>query len=324
MGIPGPVTIMPHLHSGCQSEFELTVGPQYTLPMLSPIAATRPTARSRAACILLVLAALGYMFSTGARADGERLRLRHEESAPNPSDDAPRSWYIFAAAVNVYPRLESEKLVDRLLEPVLAGLAPGHDGVDTIGDLRDAHLLWPPHVGLGLNLNEHWSIFVEAGYTAGKVRTKSDRTSVFLLPLHTDFEIFRSALFTGVGVDYFPWGMPPQTDYDSLGSRLAHVRPFFGSRLTWTYATYRAKVKVGLRPFPNIVNLELSDAWGLPSATVVAGVDVPLTRNTTLTFNAGYNYFWEQASDFEGYAFTIQIRRYINGPQWPQSGVHTP
>jgi hypothetical protein len=134
------------------------------------------------------------------------------------------------------------------------------------------------------------------------------------LPLHTDFEIHRSALFAGVGLDYFPWGMAEQRDYDGLGDRLSNIRPFLGTRLTWTHATFRAKAKLGLVPLPNFVNLELGDSWTLPSATIVGGFDLPLSQDTTLTVNAGYNHFWDQEFDFEGYAFTIQWRRYFNGP----------
>lgn len=225
-----------------------------------------------------------------------------------------RDWYFFIAAVNVYPRLESEDLINKTLDPLLRALSPGHDGVYTVSDLRDDHGLWPPHIGLGKNLNDKWSIFLEAGYTAGKVRTKNDRASILLLPLHTDFEIHRSAKFAGVGLDYFPWGMAEQRNYDGLGDRLSNIRPFLGTRLTWTHATFRAKTKLSLARLPNILNVELSDSWSLPSATLVGGLDLPLSRDTTLTVNAGYNHFWDQEFDFEGYAFTIQWRRYFGGP----------
>jgi len=261
---------------------------------------------------VIALAILAFSLTPIARSWGES-SFDPPQPAPTNDDEKSLNWYYFVAAVNVYPQLESEDLIYNVLEPVLQGLSPGHRGVKTIGDLRDDHLLWPPHVGLGVNLNTRWSLFVEAGYTSGKVRTKVDRPSVLLLPLHTDFEIQRSALFAGVGIDYFPWEMPKQEAYDGLGARLAGARPFLGTRLTWTYATYNAKVKIGFKPFPNVVNLEFEDAWGLPSLTVVGGVDVPLSRHTTLTFNGGYNFFWDQEFDFEGYAFTVQWRRYFGG-----------
>lgn len=284
-----------------------------------------PRRRYRIAPVLALLAAVACLAPRPAYADGDRLSLRGLETPPPEDSGDPLRWYFFVAAVNVYPKLESEAPVNQFLEPVLRGLAPGHGGVQTIGELRDNHALWPPHLGLGVNLNQYWSVFVEAGYTAGKVRTKNNRTSLFLLPLHTDFEIYRSALFTGLGVDYYPWGMPPQMEYTDLKSRLTHIRPFLGSRLTWTYATFKAKVKLGLQPLPNLVNIELSDAWTLPSLTAVGGFDLPLSRNSTLTFNGGYNFFREQEFDFEGYAFTVQWRRYFKGPQWFQkaSGKRT-
>jgi len=238
-----------------------------------------------------------------------------EESAGEVArDQVPRDWYIFAATVNVYPRLESERVVKKFLEPALRGLAPGHPGLNTISDLRDDHLLWPPHFGVGCNLNDRWAVFVEAGYTVVKVRTRSSDRSIFLLPLHTDFEIKRTGVFGGAGVDYFPWGMAAQEDYKGLWTRLAAARPFVGTRLTWTYTTFRAKTKLGFAPLPNFVNVELSDGWHLPSATVVAGFDLPLSERTALTASVGHNHFWDQEFDLEGWAFTVQLKYFFRGP----------
>jgi hypothetical protein len=264
---------------------------------------------ARASVILLALACLA------TPAAPEEIAPPSAMETDEPTQLAPQKWYFFVAAVNVYPKLQSEEIIGDLVEPLLGVIAPGHEGIDTISELRDDHLLWPPHLGLGYNLNDKWSLFLEAGYTAGKVRTRSDDPSVLGLPLHTDFEIFRSALFGGVGVDYFPLGMPEQREYDGLADRLTSIRPFLGTRVTWTYATYRVKAKFGVHPLPNLVNLELSDAWVLPSATFVGGFDLPLSKDTTLTVNAGYNYFQDQEFDFEGGLLTVQWRRYFNGPR---------
>lgn len=258
--------------------------------------------RWRSGCLILLMLMSGISAAEAHKPTGE---------ASGPAGD----WYVFIAAVNVYPRLESERLIKRWFEPILKGLAPGHDGVYTVSDLRDDHGLWPPHVGLGYNINTRLSVFIEGGYTAGKVRTKRADRSRLLVPLHTDFEIKRSALFGGIGVDYFPWGMAPQDNYRGIRARLAAARPFCGTRLTWTRATFRAKAKLGFRPLPNFLNLELSDAWTLPSVTTVAGVDIPLSRDTALTVNVAYNYFWERDFDFEGWALTIQWKRYFGGPK---------
>lgn len=277
--------------------------------MIDPSDVGRAACWARASVILSALACLA------APAAPEEITPPSPIEVEEPVRLPPQKWYYFMAAVNVYPKLESEEIIGDLVEPLLGFLAPGHGGIDTISELRDDHLLWPPHVGLGYNLNDKWSVFVEAGYTAGKVRTRDDTRSLLLVPLHTDFEIFRSALFGGVGVDYFPWGMPEQREYDGLRDRLTSIRPFLGTRVTWTYATYRVKAKFGVHPLPNLVNIELSDAWVLPSATFVGGFDLPLSKDTTLTVNAGYNYFQDQEFDFEGGLLTVQLRRYFGGPR---------
>jgi len=264
---------------------------------------------SRAPVVMLLWALLAIALAT----HGEEALV--EDLTPAPGFRSDHDWYFFVAAVNVYPKLESEDLIHNALEPVLRGLSPGHPGVYTVSDLRDDHGLWPPHFGVGVNLSPKWSAFVEAGYTEGKLRTLLDRRSIVGLPLHTDFELKRGALFGGLGLDYFPWGMPGRTEYEGLRERLLATRPFLGTRLTWTHATYDVKVKLGLRPLPNFVNLELSDAWLLPSATIVGGVEVPLSRDTTLSFSAGYNYFPKRDFDFEGAAFTIQWKSYFAGPE---------
>jgi hypothetical protein len=250
-----------------------------------------------------------------ARAPATERMLPPQALTESVARSEARKWYFFVAAVNVYPKLESEEIIGDLVEPIVGAIAPGHDGINTISELRDDHLLWPPHLGLGYNINDKWSIFLEAGYTAGKVRTRDDTPSLLLLPLHTDFEIFRSALFGGVGLDYFPWGMPEQRPYDGLTDRVSSIRPFLGTRVTWTYATYRVKAKFGLHPLPNLINVELSDAWILPSVTLVGGFDLPISKDTTLTVNAGYNYFESQEHDFEGGLLTVQWRRYFGGPR---------
>ena len=269
---------------------------------------------NRSITLRALVAITGILAGLSAHAESDITQPRSEASKSEPIA-LPGDWYFFVAAVNVYPRLESEELIKQLFDPVARALAPGHDGVYTVSDLRDDHGLWPPHVGLGYNLNRHWSVFLEAGYTAGKVRTKTDDRSILLLPLHTDFEIKRGALFAGAGIDYFPWGMPEQRDYNGLRARLKQIRPFVGTRLTVTRATFRAKAKLGFRPLPNFVNLELSDSWTLPSATLVAGFDMPLSKDTALTVNGAYNHFWDRDFDFEGWALTLQWKYFFGGPR---------
>lgn len=226
------------------------------------------------------------------------------------AETAPHRWFLLLAWVNVYPKLESEKLIDKYFDPTMRFFAPGYDDVLKISDLRDMGLLWPPHFGIGYVLSPKWAVFLQGGYTMGKVRTEANDRSILLLPLHTDFEIQRGAAYFGVGVDFFPLGVVEMKKRKGLRERLQDARPSLGARYTYTYATYDAKVKVGFNPLPNI-GIKLSDSWLLPSVNLNMGFDIPLNERNLLFCNAGYAFFWEQEHDFSGPAFTIGWKHFF-------------
>lgn len=239
--------------------------------------------------------------STGDRLEAACLT----EAAP-----MQRRWYLHVGAINVYPKLESEELLV-LLNDGLRLIAPGFDDVNTVGDLRDARLLWPPQVGLGYVINEHWSFAGQIGWSAGKVRTESTDPTIFLgIPLRTDFVIRRGAAYVGLGFDYFPLGMMEQRRYSGLGDRLRGMRPFVGSSVTWTRASYDVKVQLGLGPLPNL-RVKLSDHWLVTNVNAHVGVDIPLNRNGGLAINYGYNFFLEQAFDFDAWALSVEWKRFL-------------
>lgn len=220
-------------------------------------------------------------------------------------------WFVFVDMVNANPRLESEELIDDYFNPAMRLLAPTFDDVTTVGTLRDDHLLWVPQFGIGRLVGERWRVYLQAGYTAGKVRTKADDTSILLLPLHTDFEIQRGAASTTLGLDFFPWGHAKLDAYQGLGERIRSARPKLGSSATFTHATYDAKIKAALQPFPHFLDLHLSDSWYLPSINLNIGAEIPISRTNSFSFNAGYNYFFEEESDFAGPAFTLTWSHYF-------------
>lgn len=233
-------------------------------------------------------------------------------AAEAPRKNATRlRWFVFAELVNAYPGLESEQLVEDYFNPAMRALAPGFDDVTTVGSLRDLHLLWVPQIGVGRLMGDRWRVFVQGGYTAGKVRTKSDDTSIVLLPLHTDFEIKRSAATATLGLDFYPWGHATLDRYEGLHQRLRATRPRVGTSATLTYATYDAKAKAALRPFPHFLDLDLSDQWLLGSLNVNMGAEIPLSPRSSISFNAGYNFFSHEKGDFEGAAFTVAWNRYF-------------
>lgn len=266
--------------------------------------------RVSAATLILVLGAFTY-----ATADPPKV-YRHDSSEPTASpveiDHTIRlRWFVFLDLVNANPKLKSEEPIEDYFNPAMRLLAPTFDDVATVGTLRDKHLLWVPQIGIGRLLGDRWRLYVQGGYTAGKVRTKADDTSIFLLPLHTDFEIQRGAASTTLGLDFFPWRHPELGEFDGLWERLRAARPKIGSSATFTYATYDAKIKAGFKPFQHFLDLHLSDSWYLPSINVNVGAEMPVSPNNSISFNAGYNFFFDQEDDFEGPAFTLTWSHYF-------------
>ncbi|MCX5768831.1 MAG: hypothetical protein NTZ09_00950 [Candidatus Hydrogenedentes bacterium] len=231
------------------------------------------------------------------------------ELAPEPEHESP--WFVLPAMINVHPKLESEKLIEELFNPAMRLLAPGFRDVRTIASLRDEYILWTPDLAIGRVMSRHWAAYIHLGYSAGKVRTKSQDTSMFLMPLHTDFEIYRSAAYIGLCADIFPWGMPERRQYHGLWDRLRHTKPLIGLRVTETYASYKAKAKCGFTDFTRFLNLELSDRWWVTTFNANLGADIPLNKQNALALNAGYNVACTQGFDFDGAAFTVGWKHYF-------------
>ncbi len=220
-------------------------------------------------------------------------------------------WFIYLQMVNAYPRLEREKYIGDIFDPIMHALAPGYNDVATVQGLRDSNLLWVPQFGAGKVVSEHWVVYFQAGWTAGKVRTKANDTSIFLLPLHTDLEIKRGAASVSFGANFYPLGVVKLRHYETLRDRVESAKFFVGLDMTWTYAMFRAKAKVGFRPLPNLINLTLSDSWYLPSLNPHFGFEIPLNDRNSLASAAGYNVFFDEKQDFEGVSFTFNWNHFF-------------
>ena len=93
-----------------------------------------------------------------------------------------------------------------------------------------------------------------------------------------------------------------------LSERLRDIKPSLGTRVTWTYASYDAKVKAQLGPWRRFLTLDLHDGWFLTSINFNIGADIPLTDRSLLHLNGGYNFFDHRKYDFEGTAYTVAYK----------------
>jgi hypothetical protein len=289
---------------------------------------TRHAQRWRCRTIALVIACLASVecaAAEGAPAPAPDPAIATAATATGPGDDIVPvelnftadenlrlRWFFFAGIVNAYPYMKSEKLIRNIYDPVMRAIAPGHDDVHTVGELRDDNLLLPPQFGLGYNLSKRFVLSVQGGWAAGTIRTQQDNASIFLfVPWHEDFSIRRGAGYIGGGLDFYPFGTVETRKYDGFVDRLKHLRPFVGASVTATHATYNARVQIGLRGLPNI-GIKLSDAWLLPSLNVHYGIDFPINDNSQMSVNLGFNHFWEEEDDFEGWALSWTYKYFFH------------
>lgn len=232
---------------------------------------------------------------------------QRDETPAEVPEEAPSTyrWYAMLVMANAYPGLKSEDLINNIFDPIMGVIAPGIDHVNTFGDMRDNCLLWVPNVGGGYNISPHFSLFLTLGYGAGPVHTKDSATSLFLMPLHLSFEMKRSAFTVTPGIDYFPFGMVEQRDYHGFMDRLRAIRPTLGVRVPWTYAGYKAHVKLGLGPVDKLIDIKLEDTWRIWSVNLNVGMDVPVNRRNQLNVNIGRSMFFAHDDDFGGTVFSV-------------------
>lgn len=241
--------------------------------------------------------------------DKARLEINDIENTLDAMEERQRRWFVLAGIVNVYPRLERERLIRNVLDPAIRTLAPGYRGTRTVSDMRDEHLLWPPQIAVGRVLSDRFALSMHVGYGAGTVRTRKRNPSILLgIPLHSDVRIYRYAVYVGLDLDYYPWGMVEFKKYPNWGARLQAAKPTLGVRHTWTWAGFTTRIRLGLGPFKSPVRITITDSWALPNITFVAGVDIPINRRSALIVNAGYSFFRRERQDFEGAAFTLGWR----------------
>ncbi len=218
-------------------------------------------------------------------------------------------WYLFAGDMFSFPRLDNaSKQIDRQINRTFRMIAPHFKDVKTFADQRDTLMIQTPFLGLVRVLNDNLDVFVQAGYTAGSVRTRAENWSLLILPLHTDVKFERSNFFIGLGSHWHPWGSAELKAYDSWGERFRGSKIFFAGSVNYNYLTFDADVRAGLGPFGKPLRIQQSDIWRLWNVSTLVGVDVPYNERTMFCFNVNYNTFLDHGADFSGFASSIYLK----------------
>jgi hypothetical protein len=228
------------------------------------------------------------------------------------ADDEVSRWYVLVGSVNNQPRLDdAARQIDREINRTFKLLAPGFDDVKTFEDQRDDFLIWTPYVGVGRVLSKRWDVFFQAGYAEGDIRTRQTNLTRILVPLHTDIEFHRSSFFIGPGVAFYPMGVIEHETRDSIKDRLKSAKPFAAATFNYNYLGFDAEVKAGLPGLGSLMKQKQKERWEIWSTGATLGMDIPLTKRSSLSLNGQYNFFLDHGDDFSGPAFNIYWKRFF-------------
>ena len=152
---------------------------------------------------------------------------------------------------------------------------------------------------------------MQGGYSAGTLNTNGTWNSWLILPLHSDVTLTRGGYYLTAGFDFWPFKQVPQKQYNTWAERFNGIRPMLGARYNINYATFDARVKIGFKPLPNLIDVEISEDYMLKGVIVNAGFDMPISTYSHMTFEVDYNFFQDHEEDFNGPAITVGIKHYF-------------
>jgi hypothetical protein len=271
---------------------------------------------------LLLLQTAGYTEEASNKERKSLAQRLHLRKYPAPEDDGISKWYVNQGMMNVHPQLKiAEEMIDAEINQVLRSFASGFDDITTFSDQSDDFMIWSPFISVGRVLNKRWDVFLQVGYTKGEVQTTGHDPFTLaplltpLLTLHSDITLERSTFLMGLGVDFYPLGMPELRKFDSWGERFKGVKPYLSPTLNYSYLTYDADVRLTLGPAlgaPYVrTRIQRDDSWKLWNIGLTAGLDIPVSKRSTLSVNGTVNFFFDQGEDFDGYSFTFFWKRFF-------------
>jgi len=261
-----------------------------------------------------VLALSCCAFSSGAEeAKGDEAKEQGSVQA-DPKEgkkSTPRRWYLRLEGLNIYPDLEDEKLLEGPANGAFRLLTFGHHDLRTFSEQRDNAGLWAPQTGVGRDIGEHVSVFAQAGYSTGILRTDQRNPTRLLLPLRSSLEMRRGGTYVVIGADCYPYGFPAQRRYHGLVDRLSETKLLAGVRFSYNRTVFDGNLNLGSPPLSRLLHVRMDKAWDIFNFYPVLGAEVPVTQNTTVSFSATYNYPSQQKENLRGPGMSISVKRYF-------------
>jgi len=228
----------------------------------------------------------------------------------SPSEEWRNRWYFFWGPANVHAELrESQSEINRQLNDIYGRIIPGWDRPRTFLNLSNEWLLYDLHLGVGRDINEKLSVFVDVGGIIGKVNN-DDTYHIIGIPLHTRINFGRTVWFIAAGLDYYPWGKPclrkyAQTQMCGLLRALRAARPFLEGAIGHVHVRETADVSFSI---PDVIQIAKRREVLYHDVNYISprvGLEIPVGKDDSVVLAAGYLFFDSHAKDFNNLSLYV-------------------
>ena len=257
----------------------------------------------------IVMAAAAAMLA----AAGYAAEQAPEEAAPNaekalkePSTPVKdQFWFIGTSNYHLLLR-ESEAQIDRQLDTPFGLLLPTWKRPTTFKDWSDDFILWDLWGGYGRDLSPQFSWAIYGGGGAGTVPNRHHYYPLGL-PLEMEMDFTRLSLMAGTSISWYPFGRPEKRD-GGFFKNLSAARPMFEANIGYSHQVSQAEVTFRLPLLGKVARIKDEKVYDMAWTSPRAGVEIPLTEDTSFNMLGGYLFFSDHSSEYNGTLLEFFIR----------------
>ena len=221
---------------------------------------------------------------------------KRSEAAVPP--DYVRHWYFAFGSSNFHPRLEeSEAKIDRQVNDLVGWLPPWKNPI-TFKDWADDFKLWDVTFGVGRDFTPRTSWMIWTGGATAHIENH-ERYG----PLTTDIGFKRFTAFLTVQGYCYPWGkvdhetVTGEQGFKRAKATLANTKPYFSLATGYVYMHADADGRFNLPLVGTILRQTDEYDHHLFHVSPRVGVELPLSKNNSLTMEGLYYFFGPEHGD---------------------------
>jgi hypothetical protein len=266
----------------------------------------------------IVLALLAIALGTGVAkaaesqggAEPSQGGMPAQAASPTEGSEYEKHWYLSVGTSNHHPKLkESEAQIDEEVNG-LFGLLPRWKNPTTFEDWADDFKLWDVAVGIGRDITPRTSWGVWMGGAGATIKTKA-RYGI----LDTDIRFSRASAFLTVQGYVYPWGKPELQDDSAIGlgqhmaASLKGTRPYGTLAAGYLFVRAKGDVRLDLPVVGRVFRQKQVENHHMRIISPKIGVEIPVSRDNTLTLEAAYNMVGpHHENEYDGASYFVGVK----------------